>query len=227
MSKLTKSILIISLILIADQIFKIWVKTNMVIGEDFSVIGNWFIISFVENPGMAFGAELSFLGEFGKIVLSLFRIVAVLAIGWYMLKLIKKDLPMGFIACISLILAGALGNIIDSAFYGLIFSDSYGQVATFLPEGGGYATFLHGHVVDMLYFPMINGHYPSWIPIKGGDAFQFFRPVFNIADSAITVGIFSIIIFYRKLFSKLDDKPKEVLETEVPDAKEETTSSEN
>ncbi|HBL74396.1 MAG: lipoprotein signal peptidase [Bacteroidetes bacterium GWF2_42_66] len=207
MSRLTKSILIVTLILVADQILKIWIKTSMSLGEEFSVIGNWFIIHFVENNGMAFGFE--FAGQYGKIFLSVFRILAVIAIGWYLLKLIKKELPMGFIICVSLIFAGAIGNIIDSAFYGLIFSDSYGKVATLFSEGGGYATFLHGRVVDMFYFPLIQGRYPEWVPFWGGNDFLFFRPVFNIADSSITVGIFSILIFYRKLFNQLDKKPEE------------------
>ena len=202
MSKLTKSILIVTLILVADQILKIWIKTTMSLGEEFPVLGNWFIIHFVENNGMAFGFE--FAGQYGKIFLSVFRIFAVFAIGWYMLKLIRKDLPMGFIACISLIFAGAIGNIIDSAFYGLIFSDSYNQVASVFPDGGGYASFLHGRVVDMFYFPLFHGRYPEWLPYFGGNDFLFFRPVFNIADSSITVGIFSILIFYRKLFRSFD-----------------------
>ena len=153
MSKLQKSALIVFLVLLADQILKIWIKTTMTLGQEFPAIGDWFIIHFVENNGMAFGFE--FGGEYGKIFLSLFRIVAVLGIGWYIMKLSKKDIPMGFIACASLIFAGAIGNIIDSAFYGLIFNDSYGQVATLFPEGGGYETFLHGRVVDMFYFPFV------------------------------------------------------------------------
>lgn len=205
MSKLQKSVLIVVVVLLIDQILKIWIKTHLFLGQEFSVIGNWFLIHFVENPGMAFGFE--FGGDYGKIFLSLFRIVAVIGIGWYLLKLVKRDdIPMGFIACVSLILAGAMGNIIDSAFYGLIFNDSYGQVATLFPDGGGYASFLHGKVVDMFYFPLISGRYPDWMPVVGGNEFQFFRPVFNIADSAITVGIFSVILFYWRLFSRLDHK---------------------
>lgn len=204
MSKLQKSVLLVVLILLVDQILKFWIKTNMALGDEFAVLGNWFMIHFVENNGMAFGFE--FGGEYGKIFLSLFRVVAVVGIGWYILKLVKKDIPMGFIACTSMIFAGAIGNIIDSAFYGLIFSDSYGQVASLFPEGGGYATFLHGRVVDMFYFPLFSGVYPDWVPFIGGSEFQFFRPVFNIADSSISVGIFSIIIFYRKLFSELTSK---------------------
>lgn len=216
MSKLQKSIFIVVLVLLVDQVLKIWIKTHMTMGEEFSVIGSWFKIHFVENNGMAFGFE--FGGDYGKIFLSLFRIAAVFGIGWYILKLVKKDLPMGFIACVALIFAGAIGNIIDSAFYGLIFNDSYGQVATLFPDGGGYATFLHGRVVDMFYFPLFSGVFPNWIPIWGGQDFEFFRPVFNVADSAISIGIFSIIFFYRNLFNNLDKKEelsqKETEETE-------------
>jgi signal peptidase II len=207
MSKLQKSILLVFLVLLVDQILKIWIKTHMTIGEEFSVLGSWFLIHFVENNGMAFGFE--FGGEYGKIFLSLFRIVAVFGIGWYITKLVKKNLPMGFIACVSLIFAGAIGNIIDSAFYGLIFNDSYGQVATLFPEGGGYATFLHGRVVDMFYFPLISGVYPDWVPFAGGSDLQFFRPVFNVADSSISIGIFSIILFYRKQFNTMEENHPE------------------
>jgi signal peptidase II len=160
---------------------------------------------------MAFGFE--FAGEYGKMFLSIFRILAVIAIGWYLFKLAKKkDIPFGFIVSISLIFAGAIGNIIDSLFYGMIFEQSYGHVSAIFPEGGGYAGFLHGKVVDMFYFPLINGHYPDWLPVWGGDQFIFFRPVFNIADSAITVGIFSILIFYRKYFNKLEEQKEEEAE---------------
>lgn len=207
MSKLQKAVLIIVAVLLIDQVLKFWIKTNMFLGEEFSVIGHWFLIHFVENNGMAFGFE--FAGEYGKIFLSLFRIVAVVGIAWYMVKLVKRpDIPMGFIACVALIFAGAVGNIIDSAFYGLIFSDSYGRVAELFPDGGGYASFLHGKVVDMFYFPLLSGRYPSWVPIFGGEDFLFFRPVFNVADSAITVGIFSVIIFYWRLFSRLDQESR-------------------
>ena len=221
MSKLQKSILIVILVLLVDQVLKIWIKTHMTMGEEFSVIGSWFRIHFVENNGMAFGFE--FGGDYGKIFLSLFRIAAVFGIGWYILKLVKKDLPMGFIACVALIFAGAIGNIIDSAFYGLIFNDSYGQVATLFPEGGGYATFLHGRVVDMFYFPLFSGVFPSWVPIVGGTDFEFFRPVFNVADSAISIGIFSIILFYRKQFNSLDKKGNEV-NTSVHNSDENNTA---
>jgi signal peptidase II len=199
-SKLSKALIIIFSILVADQILKFWVKTHMTLGEEIKILGNWFIILFVENNGMAFGYEIA--GGYGKIFLSVFRILAVIAIGWYMVKLSKRNLPMGFIASIALIFAGAIGNIIDSAFYGMLFDHSYGQVATFRPSGGGYAGFLHGKVVDMLYFPIIKGHVPTWFPLWKGESFVFFRPVFNVSDSSITIGIASILLFYRKYFNK-------------------------
>ena len=229
MSKLQKSALIVAVVLLVDQILKLWIKTHMAIGDEFYVFGKWCIIHFVENNGMAFGFE--FGGEYGKIFLSMFRVVAVFGIGYYILKLVKKDIPMGFIACASLIFAGAIGNIIDSAFYGLIFSDSYGQVASLFPPGGGYATFLHGKVVDMFYFPMFSGIYPNWIPFLGGSDFQFFRPVFNVADSSISIGIFAIILFYRREFSELTSKESiqsgdEITLTEEQEISPEKESSE-
>ncbi len=172
----------------------------MMLGEEFSVIGNWFLIHFVENNGMAFGMELG--GDFGKIFLSVFRIVAVTGIAWYLYQLTKKEAPLGLIVSVSMVLAGALGNIIDSAFYGLIFDESYSRVATLFPPGGGYATFLHGKVVDMFYFPILSGHYPGWFPFVGGQEFIFFRPVFNVADSSITLGIISILLFQKKFFKE-------------------------
>ncbi len=225
MSKLQKSTLIVVLVLLADQILKLWIKTNMALGDEFPIIGRWFIIHFVENNGMAFGFE--FGGDYGKIFLSLFRVVAVFGIGYYILKLAKKDIPMGFIACVALIFAGAIGNIIDSAFYGLIFSDSYGQVASLFPAGGGYATFLHGRVVDMFYFPLFSGIYPEWVPFIGGSDFQFFRPVFNVADSSITIGIFSIMIFYRKQFSELTSKEHQHSREETATENEAVIMTEN
>jgi len=198
MSKLSKSVLIVLLVLIIDQALKFWVKTHMTIGEEIHVAGNWFILHFIENNGMAFGLE--FAGKIGKVILSLFRIIAIVAIGWYIRYLIKNDAPTGIILSVSLILAGALGNIIDSVFYGMIFNDSHFQVAKLFPEGGGYSSFLHGKVVDMFYFPIIQGHYPDWFPFKANQEFIFFRPVFNIADSSITSGVALILIFYRKFF---------------------------
>ncbi|NEW84018.1 MAG: lipoprotein signal peptidase [Mariniphaga sp.] len=200
MSAKTKSILIVLLVLLFDQLLKLWIKSNMMLGDEFIIAKNWFIIHFVENNGMAFGLE--FGNSIGKYFLSIFRILAVGAIGWYISKLWKRDVPFGVIACFSLIMAGAIGNILDSAFYGLIFNESYGQVATLFPAGGGYSSFLQGRVVDMFYFPLISGNYPSWLPFVGGNDFIFFRPVFNLADSSITVGIISILIFYRKFFDE-------------------------
>ncbi|HPF50226.1 MAG TPA: lipoprotein signal peptidase [Draconibacterium sp.] len=208
MSRTVKSLLIIFAVLIADQILKIWIKTHLSIGDEIVVFKDWFILHFVENNGMAFGFE--FNGNYGKLFLSVFRMLAVVAIGWYLFKLTRqKNVPMGFIVCISLIFAGAIGNIIDSLFYGMIFNHSYGQVATLFPQEGGYSSFLHGRVVDMFYFPLIEGRYPEWLPVVGGNPFVFFRPVFNIADSSITVGIFSILIFYRGYFNKKDDQTEE------------------
>ncbi len=197
-SILKKPVSIVLLVLFIDQALKIWVKTHMMVGEEFSVCGNWFIIHFIENNGMAFGMELA--GKFGKIILSVFRIVAVVAIAYYLQQLSKKNAPYGLIISISLVLAGAIGNILDSAFYGLIFNDSYPHVATLFPAEGGYAPFLRGKVVDMFYFPVFKGIFPDWIPKWGGEPYVFFRPVFNIADSAITIGICIILIFHRKYF---------------------------
>jgi signal peptidase II len=196
MSLSKKAILTIFLVLIIDQIVKIIVKTHMALGDSIPIFGNWFIIRFIENPGMAFGIDIP--GQFGKPMLSIFRIIAIFIIGWYLISLIKKKAPAGFIICISMIFAGAIGNIIDCLFYGLVFSKStYFEIATMFPQGGGYTSFLHGHVVDMLYFPLIEGTYPDWFPIWGGQQFVFFRPIFNLADSAITVGVASIFIFQR------------------------------
>ncbi|WP_257666156.1 lipoprotein signal peptidase [Parapedobacter tibetensis] len=197
-------ILIISVILI-DQLSKLWIKLNMTLGQEYNIIGDWFIIHFTENNGMAFGLE--FGGEAGKLALSLFRIAAVIGIGYGLHYMVKRKYHRGFILNVSLIFAGALGNIIDSTLYGLIFSEStWFETAKLFPAEGGYASLLHGKVVDMLYFPIFKGNFPSWFPIWGGEDFLFFRPVFNIADSAITVGVI-LILFYQKRYFK-----EEVLE---------------
>ncbi len=199
-----KSILIILVILSLDQFFKILVKTNMSIGQEIHVIGNWFILHFTENNGMAFGMDLP--GDNGKIFLSLFRIMAVTGIAFYMRYLIRHKAHNGLVISVALILAGAAGNIFDSLFYGMIFEDSWGKVATMFPEGGGYSSFLHGRVVDMLYFPVIKAYWPEWFPLWGGQSLVFFRPVFNMADSSITVGVFIILFFQKRFFAELEQK---------------------
>lgn len=193
--------LIIIAVLIIDQWIKVYVKLNIHYGDGFKMLGlDWARIHFVENEGMAFG--LSFGGVTGKIILSVFRIAMVAVLIYILRGFIKAKESMGFLISFSLIIAGAIGNILDSAFYGMIFSESmfHGGLAEFMPESGGYAPFLQGRVVDMFYFPLIDTHWPEWMPFVGGDRFQFFRPVFNFADTAISVGVISIILFHRKFF---------------------------
>lgn len=194
-----KALIIIFLVLVLDQCVKIWIKTHMYLGQEYHVCGNWFIIHFTENEGMAFG--LQFAGKYGKLILSIFRILAIGAIGWYIYTLAKTKAATLLIISFALILAGALGNLIDSAFYGLIFNDSNFQVSSFIPSGGGYAGFLYGKVVDMLYFPIIQGHFPHWFPFWGNQEFLFFRPVFNISDSSITIGV-TLMFIYQIWFRK-------------------------
>jgi signal peptidase II len=167
----------------------------MILGQEF-IITDWFIIHFTENVGMAFGME--FGGDYGKLALSLFRIAAVGAIGYYLFTVTKKGATNIVVISLSLVFAGALGNIVDSTFYGLIFSDSYGQLASVLPEQGGYAGLFYGRVVDMFYFPLVEGHFPNWVPVWGGRHFLFFNAIFNVADSAITVGMGMIILFQKQ-----------------------------
>jgi signal peptidase II len=195
-------------ILILDQWLKVYVKTNIFYGEGFNILGlDWARIHFVENEGMAFG--ISFGGRTGKLLLSIFRILMVGLLFYLMAGLIKAKESKWLIFSFALIIAGAIGNIIDSAIYGLIFSESsyHSDLATFMPDGGGYAGFLEGRVVDMLYFPLINSYWPDWVPVVGGDHFQFFRPVFNIADSAISVGVISILLFHRNFFTGKKSQP--------------------
>ncbi|WDF68074.1 lipoprotein signal peptidase [Sphingobacterium oryzagri] len=213
MKAYTRPILLISIILLVDQISKFWVKLNMLIGQGFNVLGDKFQIHFIENNGMAYGME--FGGEFGKLFLTLFRIIAVAGIGYGLYYMVKNKYHRGFILNVALIFAGALGNILDSTFYGLLFSESTPfEKATLFPADGGYASIFHGKVVDMLYFPLIEGNFPDWFPIWGGEHFLFFRPVFNVADSAISVGVVLILLFQRRYF-KEEHVEKESVNSEV------------
>jgi len=198
MSSGKKSLILILTILFIDQALKIWVKTHMEMGQNIHVVGNWFLLHFIENNGMAFGMEMG--GKTGKLVLSIFRVIAISGISWFLFSLIKKKAKLSFILAVSAVLAGAIGNLIDSAFYGIIFSESNYQVAKLFPSGGGYSSFLLGRVVDMIYFPIIDTHFPDWMPIVHGRSLIFFSPVFNIADSAISCGVISIILFQKRMF---------------------------
>lgn len=191
--------LIIFLVLLVDQVSKIWIKTNMYLGQEFKIT-DWFIIHFTENPGMAFGMELG--GDYGKLILTLFRIVVVGGIFYWLKGMVKENAKPVAITAVSLVLAGAVGNILDSIFYGVVFNDSYGQLASFMPADGGYAGWFHGRVVDMLYFPLFKGYLPEWVPFWGGDYFVFFRPIFNIADTAISVGVGLLLLFQKTIFKK-------------------------
>ena len=207
---------VVLIVLLLDQALKFWVKTNMSYGEEFQILGfDWARIHFVENEGMAFG--LSFGGKWGKIFLSLFRIVAAVFLVYLIRSLIKAGERTGLLVSVALIFAGAVGNIIDSLFYGLLFSAStyHGEPAVFLPDSGGYGDFMMGKVVDMFYFPLIDTTWPGWMPFVGGQDFEFFKPVFNVADSAITVGVVLLLLFYRDFFqSQSEDKKKDKDEEE-------------
>lgn len=208
--KLTKgwlAAIIIIAVIAADQALKIWVKTHFYLGEDYKIT-DFFYLYFVQNPGMAFGMEMG-----NKLFLSVFRIVAVAALFYYIGRLCAKSyIPKGYVACVALITAGAMGNIVDCAFYGLIFDNPMPRaLATMFPPDGGYAPFLHGQVVDMLYFPLFSFDWPQWMPWVGGDHFIFFHPVFNLADAAISVGIIVLILFYSKYLGDtrhLEPKPE-------------------
>lgn len=198
------AIIIILLVILADQSLKFWIKTHFYIGEDLEILP-WFHLLFVENNGMAFGMEVG-----SKLFLSVFRVVAMVAGIWYLWKITRRyRFVTGFVVCIALIVAGTAGNIIDCLFYGMIFNDPYPpEIAQFLPADGGYATFLHGKVVDMLYFPLVSFTWPDWMPWVGGDNFLFFQPVFNIADAAISVGIIAILLFYSRFFGEPISDPE-------------------
>jgi signal peptidase II len=204
---------IILLIVLADQALKIYIKTHFYINDQHNVIGEWFKLLFVENEGMAYG--WSFGGNAGKMILTLFRLGAVIFGVFYLNSIIKKKYHQGFIICAALIFAGALGNLIDSMFYGMIFEESvYGSsaIAKIFPNQG-YAGFMHGKVVDMLYFPIIESHFPEWLPIWGGEDFIFFRPIFNLADAAISTGVITILVFQKKFFKHIDAEKNNTVET--------------
>lgn len=231
-------ILVVLVVLLLDQCLKLYIKTNLSYGSGFDILGlSWAKIHFVENEGMAFGITfgekclgltnddgsctgLKLTASSGKLILSVFRIIMVSFLFYFIRELLKAKESLGLLISLSLILAGAIGNILDSAFYGLLFSSSpyHGGVAQFMPEGGGYAPFLFGHVVDMFYFPMIDTVLPEWVPLWGGERFEFFRPVFNVADAAISVGVTCILLFHRSfLKSKKDDKEEVGKEVDMKD----------
>lgn len=212
-AKYTKPFFLVFFILLADQSLKFWIKLHMALGQEYKLFGNWAIIHFTENNGMAFGIELG--GDAGKLALTLFRIVAVLSIGYGLIYLAKNIFHLGLIIGVALIFAGALGNIIDSSFYGLLFSESdYASPATLVPIAHGYADLFHGKVVDMFYLPMLHGTFPPWMPFWAGEEFVFFRPVFNIADAAISIGVVLVLIFQKKYYRE-EEKDPNYLNSEV------------
>lgn len=199
--KYRNALLIVFGIIIIDQLVKVYIKTHFYYGEEVNVMGNWFKLHFIENEGMAYGMKLG-SASIGKLLLTLFRLVAVAAGFIILKKIITKGYSKGTVICGSLILAGAMGNLIDSIFYGLIFSESSFHIAQIVPFGQGYASIFHGRVVDMLYFPIIDMRLPQWIPFMGGKDFVFFEPVFNIADAAISTGVLILVVFQKKMIHK-------------------------
>lgn len=204
--KLRSTVLLIAIILVVDQVLKIWIKTTYPLGHVTDVLGmRWFQLYFIENSGMAWGMELG--GNWGKLILTLFRLAAVTFGSWYLMKIVREGYPKGFIICASLIYAGALGNLIDSMFYGMIFEEStYYHVAGMFPKEGGYGGFLHGKVVDMLYFPIVNTRLPEWMPVVGGKEFEFFSPIFNIADASISVGVITLLLFQKRFLHRHEEE---------------------
>jgi signal peptidase II len=198
-----KSIFIILLVLVIDQVSKIYIKTHFSLGDGVKVF-DWFQILFVENKGMAWGVDIP--GQYGKLMLTLFRLVAIVGIGYWLWDSVRKKSSRILIVAIALIFAGAFGNIVDSVFYGVIFNDSHHQVASFLPPEGGYGTLFHGKVVDMLYFPLWKGYLPEWLPFWGGQYFTFFDPVFNVADMSISTGVGLLIAFNKRAFPKKQEE---------------------
>jgi signal peptidase II len=209
-------VLTILLILFADQVLKIWVKTHMHLGQQIPIFDGWFRIYFIENEGMAWGWK--FGGEWGKMLLTLFRLIAVVFGVFYIRNILKKNYSRGFLVCVALIFAGALGNLIDSMFYGLIFEDSEKVAYSKIFPPHGYAGFLHGRVVDMLYFPIIEDKLlPNWVPIWGGERFTFFSPIFNLADASISVGVIAILLFQKRFFHKRPEQGSHpTVETNTP-----------
>jgi signal peptidase II len=188
-------------VLLVDQLIKIWVKTNMTLHEQIEIL-SWFKIVFIENNGMAYGMEIG-----SKLVLSLFRVVAISVLGYYMVGQVKRQARWGYLVCLSMIFAGAVGNLLDSMFYGLVFNaSSEFYTSYFVPFGTGYAPFLMGKVVDMFYFPLIVTTWPDWVPVVGGNPYVFFSPIFNFADASISVGVVVLLLFYRKEISELSLK---------------------